>query len=162
MNAKKFASVLLAVTTLSAVLAPGVARAHDDDVVVGALIGGIAGAAIGSNMGGENSALVGAAIGSMTGAAIGSSNSRHYGPPVVYRAPAVRRLPGGYAALPPGPVRYAPVVYTSEPVSFPQAVYYGDRHEWREHRHDRQAWRGYDERRDYGRGHDRDYRHFYD
>lgn len=156
MNAKKLVSVLLAVSALSTLLAPSVARAHDDDVVVGALIGGIAGAAIGNNMGGQNSALVGAAIGSMTGAAIADSNSRHYGPPpvVYHRAPVV------YTAVPRPPVRHAHVVYTPEQPTFSQVVAYDDRHEWREHRRDRQAWR--EARRDYGRGHDRDYRRFSD
>jgi hypothetical protein len=163
MNAKKLASVLLAVSTLSAVLLPTMARAHDDDVVVGALIGGIAGAAIGSNMGGEDSALVGAAIGSMTGAALASSNNRHYGPPVMYRAPAVRRLPGGYVGVPVAPARLVPVVYTSEvytaePVRFPHVGTYEGRHEWREHRgwREHQGWRGHD------RGFERADRRFYD
>lgn len=158
MNARKLATVLLAVSTLSAVLVPATAQAHDDDVVIGALIGGIAGAAIGNNMGGQDSALVGAAIGSVAGAAIGSSNSRYEAPrPVAYR-----RAPVVYTAVPPAPVRYVPVVYTPEQVTFPQTVVYQDRHEWREHRRGRHGWRGYEERRDHGRGHDRGYRHFDD
>ena len=141
MNAKQLATLLLAATTLSASLAPTVAQAHDDDVVIGALIGGIAGAAIGSNMGGRNSALVGAAIGSVTGAAIGSSNSNRHPapPPVAYRAP---------------------VAYAVQPVSYPQVVAYEDRHEWREHRHERhehRGWRERQERRENGREHDRGY-----
>jgi uncharacterized protein YcfJ len=158
MNVKKLASVLLTVSTLATVFAPATAQAHDDDVVIGALIGGIAGAAIGNNMGGQDSALVGAAIGGLAGAAIGSSNSRYEAPhPVAYR-----RAPVVYAAVPPAPVRYVPVVYTPEQVTFPQTVVYQDRHEWRERRHGRQGWRGHEERRAHGWDHDRGRRYFDD
>lgn len=157
MNARKLATVLLAVSTLSAVLVPATAQAHDDDVVIGALIGGIAGAAIGNNMGGQDSALVGAAIGSVAGAAIGSSNARHAPPPVAYhRAPVV------YTAVAPVPTRFVPVAYTTEQPTFAHVVAYEDRHEWREHRRERQAWRGHEGRRGYDRGHDRDSRRFDD
>lgn len=55
----------------------------DGNAVLGGVIGGGAGAAIGSHVGGRNGAILGGAIGGGAGAAIGSNQTRH-------RAPAPR------------------------------------------------------------------------
>ncbi len=88
-----------------------------DNTVWGALIGGGAGAAVGSSIHGRNGAIVGGALGAAAGAAIGSQQYRYqtqagyYSPPPVYYTPQ--------------PAYYSPQVYYSPPVRIvQQPVYY--------------------------------------
>ena len=72
-------------------LAAGTAQA--DDAVLGALIGGGAGAVVGSSVGGRDAAIIGGAIGAAAGAAIGSQQRspgrvEYVAPPPYYAAPA--------------------------------------------------------------------------
>ena len=98
----------LGITLILAALATTPALAGE--TVIGALIGGGAGAAIGHSIGGRNAAIIGGALGAATGAAIANNNS--YDTRVVHSRP-------GYYAPPPPPAYYAP-----EPVVYPQQVYY--------------------------------------
>ena len=96
----------LGITIMLAALASTPALAGD--AVLGALIGGGAGAVVGSSIGGRDAALIGGALGAATGAAIASSQNGTR----VYVAPP--------AYLPPPP----PAVYVPAPVVYPQQAYY--------------------------------------
>jgi hypothetical protein len=128
-----------------------------DDAVLGALLGGGAGAVVGRSIGGRDATIIGGALGAAAGAAIGSEHRRRarvdYAPaPVYYDAP-----PAYSHYSPPPPAYYPQQVYYTQPmrveappVYFVEDGYY--RGGWRHHhRHDRD-W----ERHDYGRGRDWD------
>lgn len=156
------------------VLASPVSQADDGGAILGALIGSVAGAAIGHNMGGRDSTAVGAAIGGITGAAIGSDMDRngdrrvvrqtvvaapvYQAPPQpVYRAapqPVYQPAPVYRPAYQPLPVYQAPPVTRVEYV-YPQPVIYRPMHHHHGDWHEREYrdYRGYD--RDYDRGYDR-------
>ena len=134
-------SALLSLCLLSA-------NAMANDAVIGALLGGGAGAFVGQSIGGRDGTIIGGAIGAAAGAAIGSERARttyveHRGR---YVSPRVRALP------PPPPVYYSqPVrvipspVYYRQPVRVVEApVYYvKDRHH--RYSHDR-SWKRIDRR----------------
>lgn len=116
---------------------PQIAWAGHSETIIGAAIGGGAGAAIGRNMGGRDNAIIWSAIGGATGAAIGSSvGERHHG----------RVL-----------VRERPVYYEDVEVHHyypqPRRVYYAPSESYRDHdhhytehrRHDRQHRRHHDD-----------------
>ena len=121
--------------------------AQADSEVLGAAIGGGAGAWVGHSMNGRNGAIVGGVIGAAAGAAIaGSDSPRYYESRPSYRSrPYVEYVP-------PPPVVYyrqpPPVVYYRQPpmVVMPAPAYYkpypyyrrGDDHyrHRRHHRHD--------------------------
>ena len=129
-------------------LASGAALA--DDAVLGALIGGGAGAVVGHSVGGRDATIIGGAIGAAAGAAIGSQRGagrvEYVAPPVYYAAPAY-----------PQRVYYPPqTVYYARPVHIaPAPVYYVERGYQRNHRrhHEYRDWdrddhrRGWDGRR---------------
>jgi hypothetical protein len=126
--------------------------AQADDAVLGALIGGGAGAVVGHSVGGRNGTIIGGAIGAAAGAAIGSqqrSQSRveYVAPPAYYAVPAYP--PRAY--YPPQEVYYArPVPVAPAPIYYVERGYERDHH-WRHHdrdwdREDRRA-RGWDDRR---------------
>ena len=102
---------ILAVLTLAALAAPAVAS--DSRAIIGGAIGGGAGAAVGSQLGGRDGAIVGGAIGGAAGAAIGTSNSRQKETTVtrevivereVVREAPAPRIPAGHYP-PPGECR---------------------------------------------------------
>lgn len=74
MKIKHSLSTVVAISLIS-LSGTGMANQIDGNAVLGAAIGGAAGAAIGSQVGGRNGAIIGGAMGGGTGAAIGSSNS---------------------------------------------------------------------------------------
>jgi hypothetical protein len=159
---RKTISCAIAAAVSVTAATPVVASAHDyqryqdactdrihDNGVTGALLGGAAGALIGSNVAGHSARTGGALIGAAAGAAVGSNIARSStkdrcrgGRAVYYREPAPV-----YYAPPPAPVYYAPpprpVYYVPPP---PPPVYsydvYEVRHDhgrhrgWYKHRHD--------------------------
>ena len=119
-----------------------------DDAVLGALIGGGAGAVVGHSVGGRDATIIGGAIGAAAGAAIGSqrgaSRVEYVAPPVYYAAPAYP--PRVY--YPPQAVYYArPVPVAPPPVYYVERGYARDPH-WRHHHRDwghddhRRGWDG--------------------
>ena len=125
------------------------------DAVLGALIGGGAGAVVGSSIGGRDAALIGGALGAATGAAIASS----HGGTRVYVAPPAYMPPPPPAVYVPAPVIYPQQAYYAPPVRVERRVYYVEngygyprgaygRYERRHHHdyHDR-GWRDDDRRR---------------
>ena len=126
-------------------LSSGAALAND--AVVGALLGGGAGAIVGHSIGGRDGTIIGGALGAAAGAVIGSERSRsrveYVAPqPVYYATPAYRQE-----------VYYPQQeVYYAEPVRQRQ-VYYVERGYQRGHRrhHEYRDWdrhdRGWDGRR---------------
>ena len=135
-------NLLNAMVVSLGLLTAGVAMA--DDAVIGALIGGGAGALVGRSIGGRDATIIGGAIGAAAGAAIGSDRSRvryeqrveYYNPAPVYVAQETYYPAPVYYA--PPPVRVSPpTVYYVEGRRLP------DRH-WRHHDHrwDRHDHRG--------------------
>lgn len=116
---------ILAVLTAVALAAPWTA-ARATDPVIGAAVGGGAGALIGQALGGRDAAIVGGALGAAAGASL-AGHRGYYGPPRPrgwgYGPPAV------YA--PPPAVYVPPVHYAPPPVYYAPPVYYG--HGWRGH-----------------------------
>ena len=106
---KKPLAIAAIATALAGTLLPTTAAASGDPGL-GALIGGVIGAAIGHDINGRHGALVGGVLGAMTGASIAAGPRDYYGPG--YGAPA-----GTY--YPPQPVYYAP-----RPYYRPAPVYY--------------------------------------
>ena len=106
-------------------------NAAANDAVLGALLGGGAGAVVGRSLGGRDGTIIGGALGAAAGAAIASEHSGrvdyrgHYAPGPVYYAPApvyYAPAPAYYAPLPPPPPRR---VYYAPPVRVvKQPVYY--------------------------------------
>lgn len=156
----------------AALLAP---PARASQPVLGAIIGGGAGAMIGQSFGGRDGAVIGGAIGAAAGAAA-AQHTRHGGygahvgvgyPPPVYApvAPMYAPVAPVYVPAPPvvyaPPVQYAPpavvyrppvVVYSAPRVvhAKPPRVVYRSSHGWSQDRrhHHQQRHRG-----DRGRGH---------
>ena len=110
-----------------------------NDAVLGAVLGGGAGAIVGRSIGGRDGTIIGGALGAAAGAAIGSqSRARYVEPRVEYYEPA--------------PVYYPPVhVYRPAP----PAVYYVHRG------YGRDGWNRHPHYDHHDRGHhrDRDRRH---
>ena len=128
-------------------LSSGAALAND--AVVGALLGGGAGAIVGHSIGGRDGTIIGGAIGAAAGAAIGSQGGRgghvEYvaSPPVYYAAPAYRQQ-----------VYYPPQqVYYTQPVR-PRPIYYVERGYDRGYQRDRHHGRHDWDRDNHGRGRD--------
>jgi len=127
-------------------LTAGAAMAND--AVIGALIGGGAGALVGRSVGGRDGTIIGGALGAAAGAAIASDRTRvRYEQRVDYYAPApVYVTQETY---------YPPQVYYAPPVRVaPRPVYYiegrydrGDRWHHRDHGWDRRDHRGWDDHR---------------
>lgn len=131
------------------------------DALVGALIGGGAGAIVGNAVGGRDGAIVGGALGAVTGAAIGSQRVAR---PVAYPASRVAYVEPAVAYVEPRVV-YAerPVVYAVEPrpVRYVERVIVSERPVYRvarerswDHRPDARhdayrdgRWQRWDERR---------------
>lgn len=120
------AKLFLATLMTSGVLFAQTAMAHDE--VIGALFGGLAGAAIGSSFDGHGAPVVGAVIGAAIGSAIANEHD--------YRAPRNRYVTYG-----------PPVVYAPRPVIV-------ERHEYR-WRHDHRPWGPRDGDRRWDRDNDR-------
>jgi len=139
------------------VLAP---RAYASQPVLGAIVGGGAGAMIGQSIGGRDGAVIGGAIGAAAGAAAAQS-ARHghvgygasvgigavgYPPPVYVPSPPVYYAPPPPVYYAPPPVVYAPpaVVYRAPRVVYtaPPRVLYRPSHGW-----------SHNYRGDRGRGH---------
>ena len=123
------------------------APAFAGDPVVGGLIGGAAGAAIGNHVHGRHGAIVGAAIGGATGVLIATEpRHRRYDEPrtVVQERVVVRETPRYYYRE---PVRYAePVYYHPRP----QPIVYVRETRHRHHHHGwHRGWDRRDERRDH-------------
>lgn len=158
------------VVAAATVLAP---RAQASQPVLGAIVGGGAGAMIGQSIGGRDGAVIGGAIGAAAGAAAAQSARHGYGgygvsvgvgavgypPPVYVPAPPVYYAPPPVYYTPPPPVYYTPppVVYTPPAVvyraprvvySAPPRVLYRPAHGWSNDRH-------YGYRGDRDRGHRR-------
>lgn len=104
--------------------ASGLAMAND--AVLGALLGGGAGAIIGQSIGGRNGAVVGGALGAATGVVISSNRApsppapAYYPPQQVYYPPQQVYYPPPQVYYPPQQVYYAPPVRV-----IPPPVYYG-------------------------------------
>ncbi len=133
--------LIIAMLATSAVAAGVSQPASAGDPVLGALIGGGIGAAIGHSVNGHNGAWVGGALGALTGASIAASSGYYYdggyyGQPA-YAAPA--SVYGGAYVAPP-PVYYsAPPVYYGPSVVVAARPYYAHPHGYGWHR----EWRGY-------------------
>jgi hypothetical protein len=99
------------------------APALASDVVLGAVLGGGAGALIGQSLGGRDGAIIGSAIGAAAGASAASS-TRYYS--ASGRSVVVHHAPPAPVYHVPAPVYYAPpaVVYHSAPVYRPAPVRY--------------------------------------
>lgn len=119
-----------------------------DDTVLGALIGGGAGAVVGHSIGGRDAAVIGGALGAAAGAAIASNNG---GTRVVHSRPVYYAPPPPPAYYAPPPVVYPQQVYYAAPVRVERRVYYVEDgysrgyYERRHPRHDRD-WRRDDRR----------------
>ena len=121
----------LIIATLGTALAAGTlstSASAQGDPLLGALIGGGIGAAIGHSVNGVHGAWAGGAIGAVTGAAIAGApynGGGYYGPPGAYVAPAP--APAYYGPAPyyrPAPAYYAPpVVYPPRPVVYGRPYY---------------------------------------
>lgn len=119
-----------------------------NDAVIGALIGGGAGAVIGSSVGGRNGAVVGSVIGAATGVAIASEPRRYHEQRVEYYAPQPVYYPSQqtyYSAppayYPPQQVYYAPppVRVVTSPTVYISGGHYDPRHH-RHHGYDHHRW----------------------
>lgn len=116
-----------------------------NDAVIGALIGGGAGAVIGNAIGGRNATVLGSVIGAAAGAAIGSEQERprHYDrrveyypqPQTVYSTQTY--YPPQTTYYPQQQVYYAqpPVRVVAPPTVYISSGYYDDGHRRRHHRH---------------------------
>jgi len=143
---------LLAITAATVVAAAALSpSAHAGDPLLGALIGGGIGAAIGNSANHHNGAAVGGAIGAIVGAGIATADNRYYGDPAYgpgYYAPPAPAY--GYAppapaygyAPPPAPAYYAPAyapAYVAPSIvigystAYPYNRHYGHRHYSRWH-----------------------------
>jgi hypothetical protein len=137
---KPILAASFATLVAAAAMAP---QAHAGDPLLGAILGGGIGAAIGHNVNGHNGAAVGGVLGAVVGSSIAASNN-YYGDPYYGPAPAPAY---GYGpeyygpAYPPAPAYYAPppayyapsiVIGASYPVY--RSHYYGHRH-WDGHRY---------------------------
>jgi hypothetical protein len=97
-----------------------------NDAVLGALLGGGAGAIVGQSIGGRNGAVVGGALGAATGVVIASNRvpsppaSAYYPPQQVYYPPQQVYYPPPQVYYPPQQVYYTPPVRV-----IPPPVYYG-------------------------------------
>lgn len=100
---------MAAIATVSALALFPTASQAGNDPALGALVGGVFGAAIGHGISGHDGAIVGGVLGALTGASI-AAGSGYYGAPVHYGP-----RPAYYPAA---PVYYAPprVVYRPAPV----------------------------------------------
>lgn len=145
---KKQLGITLAVCLLSSTAALA------DDAVLGALLGGGAGAIVGHSIGGRNGTIIGGALGAATGAAIATGSS--HGSRVVYSAPPAYIPPSVVYMPPPPPPAYVPaysqqVFYGAPPVRIEQrTVYYGHggyERGYRYHRHHQRDWEHDDRRR---------------
>jgi hypothetical protein len=119
----------LAIGAIATAVAAGTLStpASAGDPVLGALVGGGIGAAIGHSVNGRNGAWVGGALGAVTGASIAANSGYYgsYGPPAVYSEPAPAYYGGAPAYYAP-PAVYAPApVYVAPPVvvARPRPVY---------------------------------------
>ena len=141
----------LGITIMLAALASTPAIANDE--IIGALIGGGAGAAVGHSIGGRNAAVIGGALGAAAGVAIANNNS---GSRVVHTRSDYYAPPPPPAYYAPAPVAYPQQVYYAAPVRVERRVYYVEDgysrsyYERRHPRHDRD-WR-HDERRHWDGG----------
>ena len=130
---------LMVATTVAAMAAATLStQALAGDPVLGALIGGGIGAAIGNGVSGHRDArIVGGVLGAIVGSSIAANSGGYYDDG--YYAPSA-----GYYG--PAPVYYGPsVVYSSRPVyvrGYPRYATYG-----RGYAPDRRDWRGYDRHR---------------
>jgi hypothetical protein len=116
-----------------------------DDAILGALLGGGAGAVVGHSIGGRDGTIIGGAIGAAAGAAIGSqqrSRVEYVAPPVYYAAPAYPQQ----AYYPQQQVYYAQPVY-QRPSYYVERGYERDYHRHHEHRDWNRDDRGWDGRR---------------
>lgn len=126
------ASALLSLCLLSA-------NAMANDAILGAVLGGGAGAFVGHSIGGRDATIIGGAIGAAAGAAIASDNDRRHVRVVERRVTYVAQPT--YYAPPPRPV------YHVQPVRVVQApVYYVhgrkvSHHQYREWQRDRREHR---------------------
>lgn len=133
--------------------------AHASQPVLGAIVGGGAGAMIGQSIGGRDGAVIGGAIGAAAGVAATQHRHSGYGasvgfgypapvyvpaPPVYYAPPPVYYAPAPVVLPPPRVVYRAPRVVHVKP---PQVRYRAD-HGWSHGRHSHHRHRG-----DRGRGH---------
>jgi hypothetical protein len=133
--------LIIATLAATAALATLSTRADAADPVLGALIGGGIGAAIGNSVHHHNGAAVGGVLGAITGAAIANDVNRsyYYGDGGYYApsAPAYSYGPDYYAApapsyyAPPPPVYYGPAYYPAATVVIGTGRYYG--HGYRHH-----------------------------
>ena len=136
---------LLAITAATVVAAAALSpSAHAGDPLLGALIGGGIGAAIGNSANHHNGAAVGGAIGAIVGAGIATADNRYYGDPYYGQGYAPPPAPAyGYAAPPapvypayyaPAPVYAAPSIVIGYSTGYPyRSHYYGHRHYSRWH-----------------------------
>lgn len=148
----RYLTTVLSGLTVLAALQSAPAMANGGDAVLGGLIGGAFGAAVGHQIDGRHGAIVGAALGGATGAAL-ATESRHYDSNVTYRREAPRYYEERREVIRVQP-RYErrvvireerPVYYDARPAPI---VYVRDRHGHRHHGWDR-------DRGDHDRGHDR-------
>lgn len=124
-----------------------------DDAVLGALLGGGAGAVVGRSVGGRDGTIIGGALGAAAGAVIGSQRGHtrvveYSAPPVVHYAPPVYQQQVYYA-----PPVYRQQVYYSQPVRYEQRPVYfvqdGYDRGYRRHYRDRDDYRHDHHRRDW-------------
>jgi hypothetical protein len=160
----------MAISALVLVSAVSANAMADSDGVLGAVVGGSAGALIGHAVHGRNGALVGGALGAITGVAL-SDSSRSYQPypyqgsTVVYPQSVVRERVIY-------PSYYPDNVVVVRPYQPPRVVYVNDDGyrayppAWRVHYaygdYDNGWHRGYYGARDYNRGHEHEHWHGYD
>src|SRR5690606_18305350 len=154
------ASVLM--VGAAALVAP---PAQASQTVLGAIVGGGAGAMIGQSFGGRDGAVIGGAIGAAAGAAA-AQHTRHggygahvgvnigYPPPVYVPAPPVVYAPAPVYHVPPAVVYRPPVVVYKAPRvvhAKPPRVVYRSSHGWSGDRHHHH----HGHRGGHGRGHRR-------
>lgn len=143
-------SLLLSTLALGAA-SPHVHAGERGDAITGAVIGTVAGAAIGHHISGRDGAILGGAIGAATGAAVATSDRREAARSVPYEArddhgPRYRepvRVEYRERVIHERPVVRQRVVYRDPVVVYqPVRVVYKDKH--RHARHDRGHHRGWD------------------
>ncbi|MEO5702244.1 MAG: hypothetical protein ABIS17_00600 [Casimicrobiaceae bacterium] len=130
--------VLIATVAAAMATAALSTQANAGDPVLGALVGGGIGAAIGHSINGVHGAWAGGALGAVVGASAAADSNRYsygggYAGPSAYYGPSTtyyQSAPTYYQAAPvyyePAPVYYepAPVYYTPAPVYYsPRVVY---------------------------------------
>jgi hypothetical protein len=117
-------------------------KAEAGDPVLGALIGGGIGAAIGHSANGHNGAAVGGVLGAIVGSSVAANSGPYYGDGYYggdpYYAPAPAYYPPAPAYYPPAPVYYEPA-YAAPSVgvvfsSYPHYDHRYVRHDYRGHR----------------------------